>query len=44
MSRLSASAEAIEFSKTELYSSLDVTTIKYDMYTHSRDEKVKVAL
>jgi hypothetical protein len=43
-SRLLASVDIIEFQATEVYSSLDLTNVKYNMYIHSGDEKVKVML
>jgi hypothetical protein len=34
----------IQFPKTAVYSSLDLTTVKYNKYVHSRDEKAKITL
>jgi hypothetical protein len=43
-SSLLASADITEFQTAEVYSNLDITNIKYNMYTHSRDEKVEIML
>jgi hypothetical protein len=40
-SSLLASADAMDIQTAEAYSSLDITDIKFNMYLHSRDEKVK---
>jgi hypothetical protein len=40
--RLLASVDTIGFQTTEKYSGLDITNVKYNMYTHSRDEMGEV--
>jgi hypothetical protein len=41
-SSLLAIADIREFETTEVYSSLDITRVKYNMYIHPRDEQEKV--
>jgi hypothetical protein len=43
-SNLLASVDITEFETAEAYSSIDLTRVKYIMYIHSLDEKVKVTL
>jgi hypothetical protein len=40
--QLLAQVGLIHFQTTAAYSSLDLTTVKYNMYIYSRDEKAKV--
>jgi hypothetical protein len=43
-SSLLTSVKAIESQTTEVYSSLDLTRVKCNIYRHSRDEKEEVTL
>jgi hypothetical protein len=43
-SNLLASVGVIEFQTAEAYSSLDLNDVNYNMYRHSKDEKVKATL